>query len=486
MTVELPKTTDCDSADAICTNDSRPLSNSLSATVEGPSTSNAVAATLDLLQGPLTARVSRDEDPVQPLALVASRPTMAVAGVRTDTSERPNVLLRVASDSVVLDIDADYHATTREAVEGTGNDAGSAFRSTYLARVPATQVRPDATFSVLVDPDNAQAESDETDNELVVPLSDLRVVQPPTFKITLVPIVRRGAAPFAFDDGPEPMLAEAFALLPIGAHRVTSAAPLGVDGRASSRQMLDALHALWNREADPNEFFHGLYRADQNWPEGLALVGGPVAVSSVPEEGDPDDSGWLVANGLAHNFGLGGEPAPDSSATYGWSSASERFFSPFDDEIMAGVGGSSLFISRAHYERAMEWMSRPGAVPTPVGGSEPTSVADAFALTGGIDASGAWYLHSAERSPKPPRAASAGEYSAVVYDENGIPLLEQPLRIVQLSTGPGGVWALRVPNTVAAARALRIWGRGGDLLLDADLVFEQASPPELREVVRPH
>ena len=98
-----------------------------------------------------------------------------------------------------------------------------------------------------------------------------------------------------------------------------------------------------------------------------------------------------------------------------------------------------------------------------------TTTTGSVALTGGLDASGVWYLHTAEQSPASPREASAGEYSAVIYDEAGTPLLQQPLRIISLSTGPGGVWALRVPST---ARALRIWGPGGDLLLDEELVLD--------------
>ena len=40
VTIELPETTDCDATGAICTNDGRPLSHSLSATVDGPAASS--------------------------------------------------------------------------------------------------------------------------------------------------------------------------------------------------------------------------------------------------------------------------------------------------------------------------------------------------------------------------------------------------------------------------------------------------------------
>ena len=121
-------------------------------------------------------------------------------------------------------------------------------------------------------------------------------------------------------------------------------------------------------------------------------------------------------------------------------------------------------------------MSGPAAAATPGGGTGPAAAAGSIALSGGIDASGAWYLYSGGRSAKPPREASAGDQTAVVYDESGIPVLEQPLRIAHLSKGAGGVWALRVPATVPPASALRIWGRDGDLLLDVDLVLEETSP----------
>ncbi|MDE0421151.1 MAG: fibronectin type III domain-containing protein [Gammaproteobacteria bacterium] len=472
VTVELPATTDCSAADAVCAADGRPLSNSLSATVEGPSASNAVAAALELLQGPLVVRVARDGEPVQPLPVVASRPTMAVAAVRTDTSARTNVLLRVATGLTVLDIEADLHTTAKESVAGTGVDTPGAFRSVYLAQVPSTHVRPDATFSVLVDPDNAMAESVETDNELALTLSDVHVVEPPTFKVKLVPIAQPGAVrPLTVGDH-GPMLAETLALLPIGAYKSDIAPPLRVEGGASARRMLDDVHAVWNREAGPDEFYHGLYRAEQHWPEGLALVGGRVALSPVPADDGRGDAGWFVANGIAHNFGIDEDKAPAATVTYGWSSASERFFSSLDREIMDPSGGPGLYISRWHYERAMAWMGRTAAEAMPADGSEPVTASGSVALTGGLDASGVWYLHTAEQSPASPREASAGEYSAVIYDEAGTPLLQQPLRIISLSTGPGGVWALRVPSTAASARALRIWGPGGDLLLDEELVLD--------------
>ena len=164
------------------------------------------------------------------------------------------------------------------------------------------------------------------------------------------------------------------------------------------------------------------------------------------------------------------EGTSDWSATYGWSSAGDRFFSPLDREIMGDPGATSLFISHANYERGMARMGR-FSVAT-MDGIDPRIASGSVALTGGVDAFGGWYLHTGERSPKPLREASVREYSAVVYDETGIALLDHPLRILPLSSGPGGVWALRVPATVASARALRIWGRGGDLLLDAELVVE--------------
>ena len=44
VTIELPATTDCNAANAVCTTDGRPLSNSLSATVTGPATLTAAFA----------------------------------------------------------------------------------------------------------------------------------------------------------------------------------------------------------------------------------------------------------------------------------------------------------------------------------------------------------------------------------------------------------------------------------------------------------
>ena len=160
------------------------------------------------------------------------------------------------------------------------------------------------------------------------------------------------------------MLAETLALLPIGAYQADSTPPLQVDSGASPRQMLDRLHAAWNREADAGEYYHGLYRAGEHRPEGLALLGGRVAVSPVQGTGAPDNSGWFVAHGIAHNFGTGDDAplaahATYGAATYGWSSATERFFSPFDREVMVYAEQRRGAVHLARALRAGDVMDEP-------------------------------------------------------------------------------------------------------------------------------
>ena len=465
VTVELPATTDCDAAGAICATDGRPLSNGSTATVAGPSIASAHA--MDLLQGPLAVRVTRDEGIDQPLPVVARRATAVAAEIRHGSGPPPAVRVRVSAGNEVVELDAELRGTTvADAAEAPG------FRkSVYVASAPRQLVRADATVSVQVDPDNALDEADETDNELSVDFAALRVTEAPLFAVRVVALESPGQR-FEVPRGDHAKLfAETLALLPVGARRIEPGPPLRIGTDATPREMLDLLHAAWNRDAEASEFYHGLYRVDHAF-EGLALVGGRVAVSPVADGVVPEAAGWTVAHGFAHNFGLSGASGQTVATTYGWSSARQRFFSLFDQEIMAPMGGPSLFIAPAHYRRAMAWFEPTPDTRVPTGVDNPAVAVTAdgsLALTGGIDASGAWYLYSAERSPRPPRARSEGAYTAVLYDGNGMPVLTQTLRVAPLSVGLGGGWSLRVPIAPGAAHALRIWGEGGDLLLDVDL-----------------
>ena len=425
---------------------------------------NAGIAGIDLLQGPVTARFTRDGPAVQHAPLVASRPLVAVAAVHTDTGVRPHVVLQVRTADDTLDIEAALHSTVTAVESGTDDLADEGLRSLYVADVSGALVDADATFAVLVDPDGALEEADETDNELTASLAGMEVVQPPTFRIALFPVERTGAA-VAFDaEDRAALLAETLALLPVGEHRLAPAVSLRVEEDTSPRRVLDRVHALWNRNADPDEYYHGVYLAASHAPEGLALVGGRAAISGVAADA-AGDAGRLVAQGIAHNFGLASEAPPPAEATYGWSRASQRFFSSLDREIMAAGAGTAVFISHEHYQRAMRWME-PAAAPE---GRGRDSAAGSLAITGGIDASGVWYLHSAERSAKPPRAASDGTHSAVIHDSAGLPMLRQPLRVLPLSAGAGGGWALRVPHTSPPPAVLRIRAEDSDLVLDAEL-----------------
>ena len=430
VTVELPATTDCDAAGAVCVDDGRPLSRGASETVVGPAAANASAQGLDLLQGPLAARVTPDGTAHQPLPVVASRTTTVAAHVRHGVGGRPpEVRVRVVLDAEVLDIEAELHETLDAVGGSAGGEAAGAHRtSVYVATVPGALARAEATVSVRVDPDDVVVESDETDNELAVALSGLRVANVPAFRVRVVPLTRRGEAPLVAVRDHGRLFAETLALLPIGAHDTATAPAMQVGDTTSPREMLDRVLAAWNRDAEPDEFYHGLYRAPYA-AEGLALVGGRVAVSPIVEGEAPASAEWAVAHGMAHNFGVDDDAGPAVETAYGWSSASGRFFSPVDQEIMHPPGGPTLFISPEHYDRALGWMRGSAFGAATADGSEPATVtaAGSVALSGGIDAAGAWYLHSAGHSPQPARAASAGSYRAVLYGDSGMPLLERPV-----------------------------------------------------------
>ena len=76
VTVRLPETTNCDTSDAICTSDGRPLSHSLSARVAGPAGISVAAA-----------RVEEDEGAVLAFVVTLSRAATSVVAADYATSD---------------------------------------------------------------------------------------------------------------------------------------------------------------------------------------------------------------------------------------------------------------------------------------------------------------------------------------------------------------------------------------------------------------
>ena len=102
LTVTLPETTDCGATGAICTDDDRPLSHSLSATVAGP---------VGISVG--DARVEEDDGAVLSFAVTLSRTTGADVSVDYETSDG------------TAEAGADYTATSGTLTIGAGSRSAS-------------------------------------------------------------------------------------------------------------------------------------------------------------------------------------------------------------------------------------------------------------------------------------------------------------------------------------------------------------------------
>ena len=96
-----------------------------------------------------------------------------------------------------------------------------------------------------------------------------------------------------------------------------------------------------------------------------------------------------------------------------------------------------------------------------------------LALSGGVDSSGQWRLTHAVGTDRQPRApAPDGQYTLVLYDEDGAELYREPLSINLLSEGGEAGWAARTPVPDSPAREVVILDADGVEVLREELLEE--------------
>ena len=455
---------------------------------------NASHHSVAYFQGPLVWEWNWRDNPEEHQRPLLGR--WAVLAVRIDheTEEPPPVATRVLDSSgAVLAERLDAAAPPATAATAPGR-----WRTEYLFELPGSLYRAGHRIVHEIDPDNDMAETDETDN-VAEPIA-LYGTEARRLRITFIPVYFPGQEPPSLDA--DLLMRGIAAYWPIADdYEAAVAAPF--ESNASSLfRLLNSLRARWNAEADPDEFYLGVFAEPWSSGLGIAYRPGRVAVSEFSESN-------TIPHELGHNLNLRHPPgceatSPDSRYPYpngglgdvpGWDPLWLHQVSS-EDESYADVMsycGNLKFVSDYHYRKASDYLRtrvppRPAAaslLPAWTGGgaglgpasANPPSadgplagpvseVSASVALTGRIDAAGEWSLTHAQESAKGPRAPSPdGAYTLVLFDADGLELHREPVSADAVSHGPEAGWAARVPVTPRPARELAILDAQGIAVL---------------------
>ena len=460
---------------------------------------NASHHSVGWYQGPLMWEWNWKDMPVEHQQPLLGR--WAALAVRIDhaTSQPPLVVSRVLDS-------ADFVLAERlnEAAPPTTVSLGEGkWRTEFVFDLPGRLYQAGNQVVHTIDPDNDLAETDESDN-VSVPVR-LYGRRPPPFRITFIPLHPPGEEPPSLD--PAALMTGTLAYLPI---RDDFEAAIGRprQSRADDKyELLDEIRAIWNAEADADEFYHGIFVSPWQGNADPSARGGGVA----------DQLGWTgvsailphdtIPHELGHNLSLLHPPGCDASSTDesypytngslgpvpGWDLNWRRFASDEDDDItdVMSYCGNEHLISDYHYRKATNyWLGistatrdlgaqyqfrglsaqAPQPSSPPSSSTQNTQAAGALALSGRIDSSGTWSLTHAQISEKPPRSPPpGGEFTLILFDANGAELFREQLAPATLSHGTEGGWATRTPLTQPPASEVVILNPQGTSVLRAEI-----------------
>ena len=475
---------------------------------ESADNGNASHHSVAYYQGPLAWSWNWQDAAVEHQKPILGRWAALAVRIDHEVPQAPLVITRVldSDDGVLTD-------RLMEAAPPTTRPTGSGqWRTEYVFELPGSLYQAGNQIVHVIDPDGELAETDENDNvgEAIALYGD----QPPKLRVTFVPLVHTTDAEPPRADA-EVLMAGIRALLPF-ADEFEAMVSAPVTSEASGKyELFDEIRALWNAEADADEFYHGVFRFP--WPgegEHKALGGGVaeflgrVAVSEVSAH-------YVIPHELGHNLGLRHAPGCDAvvvddlypypdgglGPNPGWDLNWRRLVSRDDagyTDVMS-ICRELSFISDYHYRKALDhWLAIgleaetssaspfslvEGALPQgPASASpSPASAGQAsltskeeggLALSGRMDASGTWSLlqsEATEKGPRPP--APDGAFTLILFDEAGVELYREPLSLIAHSHGGGAGWAARTPTPPRPAREMAILDAQGTT------VFRDALPP---------
>ena len=462
---------------------------------------------VELFQGPLVgafgaAGFARAEDGVPAIAGRA-----AVLRVRLDHegSGVPDVALQVTGPDGLEDIGLDYVGTQTDKRGRT---------STVLAHVPAEMVTSEHGLDIALDP--VDRLDDDAEGGLTGEFSSLELLDLPMFKPVLVPIEVASTVPDLSGDV-VPYLGGALAFLPIGdmEPRVVETLRFEPTRREEAARRVEAdrllleMRALWNRDAEPDEYYVGILHEPPGWQLWSSSYGGRVGGQGggtvSHNRWDGPHSALTIAHEVGHCFGLAHAPCGDPPGVdpdfpfqdggvgpgVGWSSFEGRFVAPGDAYFDLMSYCWPQYISSYHYEKATVWgkdvrdrlrrnesgeQAGVGAVGAATGEVPPQVAPDgpramSLALSGSVDGDGAWSLFAATTSDRSARVDEAGEFQIGLFDEAGVELYRTSLATEDVSHSRVRTWAVRVPIQARSVRAVRVRDAGGDLRLDAPVTL---------------
>ena len=474
-------------------------------------------------QGPLVWEWDWQGEPVQHQRPVLGRWAVLAVRVDHDFPTPPPVITRVLDSQGNVLSERLAEAAPANTIS-TGSDM---WRTEYVFELPGSLYRAGNELVHVIDPYDELAETDENDNvgEPIALYGDRFT----PFRATFIPLYFTGDDPPTIDA--EALMTGVRAYLPIADDYEVQVALPRQSNAGSFDQLIDEVRAIWNAEADPDEYYHGVYL----WPwlgggtglartGGIAEVFGNVAVSAIAPS-------VVIPHEFGHNLGLRHPPgcsagSVDTGYPYqngelgpvaGWDVQWRRFVSNADESHtdLMSYCGQYEFVSAYQYRKAANFRlgrhlvtSASGGRPfarsalaaqrtgTPVGQStsvpqqpaqgsddvagfglsEPEQLvleADAgggLALSGRIDASGLWSLTQAQTTARGPRAPPPdGSFTLILLDEAGEELYREPLSVNSLSHGDEAGWAARTPVPTGTARQLAVVDSAGVEVLRQEL-----------------
>lgn len=470
---------------------------------------NASHRSVAFYQGPLVWERDRGEEAVEHQQPLLGRWAVLVVRIEHEIPVAPVVEARV-SDAVGAAPDAtlDEAAPPRTVSAGAGR-----WLTEYLFDLPGALNRAGTRIVPVIDPDDAMAETDERDN-LGEPIL-LYGATPPRLRITFLPVQFEGREPPALDAAL--LMRGIRAFWPVADDFEAIVGPALESDAANQYELLAEVRALWNAEADPDEFYYGIFAQPWTGGRGVAYRPGRVAVSE-----------WSEFDTIPHEFGHNLDlrhppgcevrypnrryPYPDGGLGPHpvWDANWRRLVTAADTQYadVMSYCGSQQLVSDYHYREAWkDWRStgpaRPAsAAPPPFrlsrqlsGGSasgpgQPSATQNAvsdperggaLALSGRIDADGRWSLTQAQATDKAPRApAPSGPYTLALFDADGQALYREPLSADAMGHGSEAGWAARVPVPSRPAQQLAILDARGVVVLRVTLPALRATPPDLR------
>ncbi len=460
---------------------------------------------LELHQGPMQWRQDFvNDETITAVPAVEGRRTAAVARVGHDSPTVPGLSATIRNASGEALEESPVVLLT-----DTSNPRDGEWETEYVFDAES-HYQSGNRVDFVIDPDGTLDETNEDNNSRQVHFDDGEPL--PNFRITFVPIHVDYGNPSEIDT--EDYMDRINDYLPVAQYEAEVGRPLEFLDRAwDAHEANVALTRRWNAEADPDEFYHGLFRYPYDGSTcGYAWYYTPVAVSASWDGGCNED---IQAHELGHNFSLRhapgdcGEANVDTNYPYpgagmgphrGWLFSEGKFVNQEDGyrDVMSYC--QPTFVSDYNYKILVAYLrsevsiwpndraaqgpiaSSGGGRPGPVaqsgpGGGEQSAGPGAaeqsrpsLALTGAVDEYGAWSLLHIDASPKPPRQpprqppAGTG-FVLILQDSAGKEIYRQPLMVAAASHGSGKIWAARIPWPKQAPKLLVILNDEGAALL---------------------